>query len=75
MLRIKWIDRITNEAVLNRIKEKRVLGYTIKVRRAKMIEHLLSHDSLEGDVEGHIGRGRLRMEYMKQIIIGMGKNS
>lgn len=41
MLRIKWIDRITNEAVLNRIKEKKILWHTIKVRRAKMIGHLL----------------------------------
>jgi hypothetical protein len=73
MLRIKWIDRITNKAVLNRIKEKKILWHTIKVRRAKMIGHLLRHESLskiviEGDVEGHIGRTP-RMEYMKQIII------
>lgn len=32
MLKIKWVDRITNETVLNRIKEKKVLWYTIKVR-------------------------------------------
>ncbi|VVC27478.1 Hypothetical protein CINCED_3A011221 [Cinara cedri] len=80
MLRIKWIDRITNEAVLNRTKEKKILWHTIKVRRAKMIGHLLRHESLsktilEGDFEGHIGRGRPRMEYTKQIIIDIGKNS
>jgi len=80
MLRIKWIDRITNEEVINRIKEKKVLWHTIKVRRAKMIGHLPRHESLsktviEGDVEGHIGRERPRMEYMKQIIMDMGKNS
>jgi len=45
-----------------------------------MIEHLLRHDNLsktaiEGDVEGHIERERPRMEYMKQIIIDMRKNS
>ncbi|VVC40587.1 Reverse transcriptase domain [Cinara cedri] len=50
------------------------------LRRAKIIGHLLRHESLsktviEGDVEGHIGKGRPRMEYMKQIIIDMGKNS
>jgi hypothetical protein len=31
MSKIKWIEKITNEAVLDRIKEKRVLNYTIKV--------------------------------------------
>jgi len=45
-----------------------------------MIGHLLRHESLsetviEGDVKGHIGRGRPRMEYTKQIIVEMGKNS
>jgi len=80
MLRIKWIDRITNEAVLIRIKENKILWHTVKVRRAKMIGHLLRHESLtktviEGDVEGHIGRGRPGMEYMKQLMSDMGKNS
>jgi len=28
ILRIKWIDKITNEAILNRIDEKKVLWYT-----------------------------------------------
>jgi hypothetical protein len=45
-----------------------------------MIGHILRHDSLtrnviEGDVEGYIGRGRLRMEYMKQIMIDTGKDN
>jgi len=45
-----------------------------------MIGHILRHDCLtknviEGDVEGYIGRGRSRMEHMKQIIMNMGKNS
>lgn len=48
----------------------------IKIRRDKMIEHILCHDSLmknviEGDVEGYIRRGRPRMEYM----IDTGKDS
>jgi len=45
-----------------------------------MIGHLLRHDSLtkwviEGDAEGYIGRVRLRIEYMNQIMIDMGKDS
>lgn len=43
-----------------------------------MIRHILRYDSLtnnviEGDVD-YIGRGRPKMEYMKQIIIDMGKD-
>jgi hypothetical protein len=41
-----------------------------------MIGHILRHDSLTKNViEGYIGRGRPIMEYMKQIMIDMGKNS
>jgi len=66
MLKIKWIERITNEAVLDRMKEKRELWCIIQIKRNKMIGHLLRHDSLtksviEDDVTGHIRRGRPRM--------------
>lgn len=41
-----------------------------------MIGHLLYHNSLTKRViEGDIGRGSLRIEYMKQIMIDMGKTS
>lgn len=46
MPKIKWIERITNEAVLDRIKDKKELWCTVKVRRDKTIEYLLRHDSL-----------------------------
>lgn len=46
MPKFKWIDRITNEAVLDRIKEERGLWYSIKVRRDKTIRHLLRLYSL-----------------------------
>lgn len=62
MFKIEWFERITNGAV--------------KVRRGELIGHLQRHDSLtksviECDVKGHIGRGRPRMEYTKQIMIDM----
>ncbi|VVC24836.1 Hypothetical protein CINCED_3A017169 [Cinara cedri] len=58
--KIEWTERITNETVLFRIKEKRELWCTIKVGR---------------DVECYIGR-RPRMEwYMKQIMIDMRKDN
>jgi len=71
---------VTNETVLARVKEKRQFWHRIKVRINKMIGHILRHDSLtknviESDVEGYIRRGRPRMEYMKQIMIDMGKDS
>lgn len=60
--------------------QKRELWQIIKVRRDKMIGHLLCHDSLtknvlEGSVEDYIGRERPKMKYMKQIMIDKGKDS
>jgi len=61
------------------MKEKRKLWSSVKVRRDKMIGHLLPNDSrtkivIEGDLDGYIERGRLRMKYTKQIIIDTGKD-
>jgi hypothetical protein len=55
-----------------------VFWYTIKVRREKMVRHLLLRDSqtkivIEGDIDDHIGRGSPRMVDVKQIMIDMGK--
>lgn len=67
ILQIKWIEGITNKALLDRIKEGREFWYTIKGRKDKIIGHLLRHDSttksvIEDDNENHIGRGRPKME-------------
>lgn len=53
MLKIKWIKRITNEAVLTRIKKKRELWSNIKIKKDKIIRHLLRHDSLTKCYRGH----------------------
>lgn len=36
MLKIIWTERVTNEAVLTRVKKKRQLWHNIKIRRDKM---------------------------------------
>lgn len=45
MLKTKWIGRITNDAVLDKIKEKIECWHIIGSRRDKMIGHLLRHDA------------------------------
>jgi hypothetical protein len=81
MLQNKWTERVTNEAVLTRVKEKRQSWHhSIKVRRYNMLGHILRYDSLtknviEGDVEGYIGSRRPMMEYMKKCMVDIGKDS
>lgn len=51
--KVEWIERITNEEVFNGIKEK-PLWNGVRVRRDKIIGHLLRHGSLTKSVVGQI---------------------
>ena len=72
MLKIRWVDRVTNEEVLNRIGEKRNFWHILTKRRDRLVGHILRHEGivnlvLEGSVWGINRVGRLRDEYSKQI--------
>lgn len=43
MLKINWVDKISNEEVLDRIKERITLQKNLVKRRAQMIGHRLRH--------------------------------
>ena len=69
MMKIKWIDRVSNEEVLRRVGEKRSLLRTLSRRRDDLVGHIMRHDGLmkkivEGQVEGKKGKGRPRMSYV-----------
>ena len=72
MMRIKWIDRVSNEEVLRRVGEKRSLMKTLIKRQNNLIGQILRHDGLmktivEGQVDGKNGKGRPRTKYMEQV--------
>lgn len=69
---ISWTEMVSNERVLERVKEKRSIMDTIENRRGSMIGHLIRHDLfikniIEGKIEGKRGRGRPRRTFMEQI--------
>ena len=72
MMNIKWMDRITNEEVLERIGERRTLWKSLRKRRGQMMGHTLRHGCLGISSRGRWGkirgRGRPRLEYFDQII-------
>ena len=39
MMNIKWMDKITNEEVLERIEERRTLWKSLRKRRGQMMGH------------------------------------
>ena len=68
---------MTDEEVLNFVKEKRSLYASIKRRRDRLTGHILRHEGLagtilEGTVEGRKKKGRQRLQYVKQIIDDVG---
>ena len=55
MEKIKWSERVTNEQVLDRIGEKRILLNNILHRKVNWIGHILKrncllHDVIEGQM-------------------------
>ena len=77
LLKISWVDIVTNEEVLNLVKEKRRLYASIKRRHDRFIGHEIRHEGLTGTisedtVEGREGKGRQRLGYVKQIIDDVG---
>lgn len=80
MLRVKWTDRVTNEEVFQRAEEERCLMNILKDRRHSWIGHIIRHNEftlsiLEGIVTGQRGRGRPRLQYLKQITKDLGVQS
>ena len=63
--RVSWSNRMTNEEVLRRIREKRTLIETIYYKQRKWLAHVMRHqgllkDVIEGRLIGKKGRGRKR---------------
>ena len=70
MMRIKWIDRVSNEEVLRRVGEKSHENLNQKTEQP--CGHILRHDGLmktilEGQLEGKNGKGRPGTKYMEQV--------
>ena len=77
MLKIRRVDKVTNEEVLRQIDEERSIWKNIVKRRDRLIGHILRHPGivaliLEGQVEGKNCVGRPRLEYVKQIVGDVG---
>lgn len=73
MLKIRWIDRVTNGEVLERIGEEYGLWTSLRQRRVKLAGHVLRHEGtiktiMEGYVEGKRPRRRPRLKYAQQIM-------
>ena len=77
MLKIRWEDHVTNETVLQKMGESRNIWKLLARRRDRLVGHVLRHPGIlglmmEGLVEGSNGRGRPRLQYLRQIAEDVG---
>jgi len=80
MLRISWMNRVTNVEVLESVLEGKLLWKNIVRRRNEWIGHIMRHNGLlkliiEGKVGGNNHMGRPRLEFIQQIIKDQGCDS
>lgn len=78
--KIKWTEKMSNERVLERVKESRQIWKMLVDRRHRWIGHLFRHneflvDIVEGRRDGRQGRGRPRLAFMEQVVKASGCNS
>jgi len=73
--KISWVDKISNEEVLQRVNETRTMLDTVRKRNHVWLEHVLRHESLlhdliEGRMRGKARRGRIRMHLLSKVVKG-----
>jgi hypothetical protein len=72
MEKIRWTDRVNNEAVLHKVKEERNILHTIRRRKANWIGHILRRNCLlrliiEGKIRGTRRRGSRRKQLLDDL--------
>jgi hypothetical protein len=79
-MKIKWTERITKAEIPRRVRERRNIMNTLRRRRGRFIGHILRHNIvlktvLEEEISRNNYRGRIRMEYIGQIMKDMKTKS
>ena len=72
MKKISWIEKNSNEKVLELVGEDRSLLKTTRQRQLRFVGHITREDSieklsLEGRMEGSRSRGRQRKDFLQGL--------
>uniref|UniRef100_A0A8D8XFQ8 Craniofacial development protein 2 n=1 Tax=Cacopsylla melanoneura TaxID=428564 RepID=A0A8D8XFQ8_9HEMI len=75
MLRVSWMDKITNIEILNRLDKTTEIVRTIKTRKLEYLGHISRHPEkygilliiLKGALEGRRGPGRKRKSWIQNL--------
>ena len=79
LIRIPWTQKKTNEEVLSKILEKRMIVNEIRKRQLRFVGHIkrengLESMCLEGKIERSKGRGRPRANFLDGLALASGRN-
>ena len=80
MERVKWIHKIKNSVLLERVREVRIMLELIKKRKGNWLGHWLRRDcllkdALEGMVNGKKVHGRRRYQIIDNMVNGLYKDT
>uniref|UniRef100_A0A8D8XQX4 Endonuclease-reverse transcriptase n=1 Tax=Cacopsylla melanoneura TaxID=428564 RepID=A0A8D8XQX4_9HEMI len=83
ILRISWVDKVSNERVIQRMNKEKEIVNTIKTRKLQYLGHISRNPErykiplllLKGKVEGRRGRGRKRTSWLQNLRQWYGKNN
>ena len=80
IVRISWLDKISNEEELAKVKEDRQITNIIQQKQHHWIGHILRHESLlldimEGRMKGRPSRGRSLIILKHTTILSLWVNS
>jgi hypothetical protein len=74
MMRISWVDRVSNERALGMMQKERELLTTVKRRKAAYLGHIFRGEKyallqllVQGKIEGRRGMGRKRVSWLKNL--------
>lgn len=75
ILKISWVDRITNDAVLRRMGKEREIINNVKKRKLEYLGHVMRNEQrynllqliLQGKIFGKRGPGRRRISWLQNL--------
>ena len=79
IMRISWVDHVSNERVLQRAGARREMLTSIRKRQLRFLGHVMREEQLEsvclmGKVDGRRGRGRPRIKFVDGLARVVGGN-
>lgn len=75
MLRISWVNHVTNDEVMNIMEKVREIINTVKIRNLSYFSHVRIHLALQGNMGAKRGPGRRRIPCLMNLMQWFGQTT